>query len=103
MARLSVFSSSFLWLLLFFNVCKGKDWCLVSPSVPESEMKTYLIEGCARLDCSAIKPGGDCYEPNLIKSHLNYALSNYYRKTNECPAIAIKTLTDPSYGKCKYP
>ncbi|XP_073282767.1 PLASMODESMATA CALLOSE-BINDING PROTEIN 1-like [Primulina huaijiensis] len=102
MASLNVFLSLLL-LLLCFNVCKGKDWCLVSPTVGESDMKSYLDEACARLDCSAIRPGGDCYEPNLIKSHLNYALSSYYGKTGECPAIAVKTLTDPSCGKCIYP
>ncbi|XP_073286646.1 glucan endo-1,3-beta-glucosidase 7-like [Primulina huaijiensis] len=103
MATLKAFSCSFL-LLLSVSACMGRlDWCIVLYYAPPTFMQHFLDEACSRLDCSAVKPGGDCFLPDGLINHVSYVLNLNYRATKKCPTyIATISLDDPSYDKCKY-
>ncbi|KAK4441299.1 Glucan endo-1,3-beta-glucosidase 13 [Sesamum alatum] len=101
MANLNMFSCLFL-LLLCFNICKG-DWCIVKYTVSNVVKKSFIESACSKLDCSAIKPGGPCYEPDTLTNHASYVLNLDYRKNKVCrEEIGTIALTDPSYDNCRY-
>ncbi|KAL7084813.1 hypothetical protein ACP275_14G245000 [Erythranthe tilingii] len=103
MARLNAFSFLFL-LLLCVGICKG-DWCVVKFTASDAAMQSFIDSACSSgLDCSAIKPGGSCFDPNILRSHASYMLALNYRKNNVCQQdIGTIAITDPSYGSCHYP
>ncbi|KAL9688541.1 hypothetical protein QQ045_032963 [Rhodiola kirilowii] len=85
-------------------------WCIASPSASETTLQVALDYACGYggADCSAIQPGGSCYNPNTLKDHASYAFNNYYQKLpspTSCVfgGAAQLTYTDPSTGSCRFP
>ncbi|XP_011090334.1 glucan endo-1,3-beta-D-glucosidase [Sesamum indicum] len=102
MAKPNVFSCLF-FLLLSVTICKG-DWCIVKFTAPDPALQSFLDSACSRLDCSPVRPGGSCYEPNDLKRHASWVLDLNYRTNHVCqPDIGTIAITDPSYGACHYP
>uniref|UniRef100_A0A0D3C640 X8 domain-containing protein n=1 Tax=Brassica oleracea var. oleracea TaxID=109376 RepID=A0A0D3C640_BRAOL len=52
--------------------------------------------------------GGSCYDPNTPVNHASVAMNLYYqaqgRHQRDCyfEGSGLITVTDPSYGSCKY-
>ncbi|CAA2990482.1 glucan endo-1,3-beta-glucosidase-like [Olea europaea var. sylvestris] len=83
---------------------QGKMWCVAKVSATNAQMQAFLDANCGKLDCRQINPGGSCFVPNTLRNHASYALDLYYRINGVCnAAIGTPAVTDPSYGKCKYP
>ncbi|PIN12155.1 Glucan endo-1,3-beta-D-glucosidase [Handroanthus impetiginosus] len=77
---------------------------MVTVSAPNDKLQGFINFACSQLDCREIQPGGSCYEPNTLQNHASYTLDAYYRKNGVCnPDIGTPTITDPSYGNCRYP
>ncbi|XP_031104804.1 glucan endo-1,3-beta-glucosidase 12-like isoform X2 [Ipomoea triloba] len=86
------------------------SWCVASQSASQIALQVALDYACGYggADCSAIQPGGGCYNPNSIRDHASYAFNSYYQKNpipNSCNfgGTAVTTNTDPSSGTCQYP
>ncbi|CAK9139274.1 unnamed protein product [Ilex paraguariensis] len=87
----------------------GGTWCIASSTASPTALQVAIDYACGYggADCSAIQPGGSCYEPSTIHDHASYAFNNYYQK-NPIPTscvfggTAMLTGTDPSSGNCHY-
>lgn len=76
----------------------------------DAELQADLDYACSQVgvDCSAIQPGGACFEPNTVRAHAAYAVNQLYQAAGRHPwncdfrASATLTSDDPSYGACVY-
>ncbi|KAL3821354.1 hypothetical protein ACJIZ3_007259 [Penstemon smallii] len=86
------------------------SWCVASKSASQNALQIALDYACGHggADCSAIQPGGSCFNPITLRDHASYAFNSYYQK-NPIPTscnfggTAVTTSTNPSYGTCQYP
>ncbi|WVY89696.1 hypothetical protein V8G54_035210, partial [Vigna mungo] len=81
----------------------GASWCIASPTASQTTLQVALDYACGYggADCSAIQPGGSCYNPNSIRDHASYAFNKYYQKNpvpNSCNfgGTAVIISTNPS-------
>ncbi|OEL16787.1 hypothetical protein BAE44_0022194 [Dichanthelium oligosanthes] len=86
----------------------GGTWCVASQSANPTALQVALDYACGYgADCSAIQPGGSCFNPDTMHDHASYAFNSYYQK-NPVPTscdfggTATITNTDPSSGSCQY-
>ncbi|KAI8539974.1 hypothetical protein RHMOL_Rhmol09G0224300 [Rhododendron molle] len=88
----------------------GKQWCVPKSGATEASLQANINWACTDggVDCSAIKAGGACFNPNTVKSHAAYIMNAYYQAKGHqdfnCDFSGTGTVTtsDPSYGACKY-
>ncbi|KAH0923229.1 hypothetical protein HID58_023247 [Brassica napus] len=73
------------------------QWCVVSPSC-----------GHGHVDCIPIKPGGPCFEPDNLRSHVSFVINQYYQYNGKTEKSCYFSNTGifvfkvPSYGDCEY-
>ncbi|EOY27803.1 hypothetical protein QUC31_012684 [Theobroma cacao] len=87
----------------------GGSWCIANQGASPTALQVALDYACGYggADCSAIQPGGSCYDPNTALNHASYAFNDYYQK-HPAPASCVfggtaqLTNTDPSSGNCHY-
>ncbi|XP_047321441.1 glucan endo-1,3-beta-D-glucosidase-like [Impatiens glandulifera] len=85
-------------------------WCVPKAGVSDSQLQSNLDYVCSHgFDCSAIQPGGTCFEPMTVASHAAYAMNMLYQTAGRNPwncdflQTATLTSTNPSYNACVYP
>lgn len=69
-------------LTIYDLVMKGK-WCVVKPMTSNDILQSNIDYACNQVDCSIIKEGGQCYEPNTLLNHASIAMNLYYQSTTK--------------------
>ncbi|XP_062227173.1 glucan endo-1,3-beta-glucosidase-like [Phragmites australis] len=88
----------------------ARRWCVPKPAADEMVLQENIDFVCGQegIDCSAIRPGGICYEPDTVQGHAAYAMNLYFQSNGQhafdCDFVqtGVVTTTDPSYGGCKF-
>ncbi|EPS62842.1 hypothetical protein M569_11948, partial [Genlisea aurea] len=86
-----------------------RAWCVASPEASPTALQVALDYACGYggADCSAIQPGGTCFDPNTVRDHASYAFNDYYQKNPTAMSCtfggtAQLVKNDPSSGNCRY-
>lgn len=61
---------------------QGK-WCVASPSASDDQLQANIDFVCGKVDCSIVKSGGACFDPNTVKNRASVAMNLYYQQTGE--------------------
>lgn len=81
-----------------------RGWCIASTAASSADLQGFLDYGCSEFDCSAILPGGPCYEPNIIQYHASWILDKFYRHGAFCKeGLGYITQINPSREGCLFP
>ncbi|PAN36316.1 hypothetical protein PAHAL_6G273600 [Panicum hallii] len=89
-------------------------WCVLAGGGKAADKKAVqdaLDYACQHGSgtCTAIQPGGACYEPDTLDAHASYAFNSYWQQFRNAGGtcffngLAETTTKDPSYGSCKFP
>uniref|UniRef100_A0A0A9DGD8 X8 domain-containing protein n=1 Tax=Arundo donax TaxID=35708 RepID=A0A0A9DGD8_ARUDO len=87
-----------------------RRWCVPKLAADEMVLQENIDFACGQegIDCSAIRPGGICYEPDSVQGHAAYAMNLYFQSNGQhafdCDfgQTGVVTTADPSYGGCKF-
>ncbi|XP_019431210.1 PREDICTED: PLASMODESMATA CALLOSE-BINDING PROTEIN 2-like isoform X2 [Lupinus angustifolius] len=97
-------------IIIWRSSIVGATWCVARNNAIASALQPQLDYACGHgADCSGIQPGGICFNPNNIYNHASYAFDSYYVRMGRAPGscyfggTAVIAVTDPSYGRCRYP
>ncbi|XP_058181749.1 glucan endo-1,3-beta-glucosidase-like [Rhododendron vialii] len=88
----------------------GKQWCVPKKGATDTSLLANINWACTSggEDCSAIKAGGACFNPNTVWSHAAYIMNAYYQAKGlqffncDFAGTGSVTTSDPSYGTCIY-
>jgi hypothetical protein len=82
----------------------SRKWCVPEPAADEMVLQENIDFACGQkgVDCTAIRPGGVCYEPDTVQAHAAYAMNLYFQANGQhafdCDfgQTGIVTTADPS-------
>ncbi|PAN49454.1 hypothetical protein PAHAL_9G450400 [Panicum hallii] len=85
-------------------------FCVALQNADPAALQAGLNWACGpgHADCSAIQPGGPCYQQNNLPALASYAYNDYYQKMSSTGATcsfngtATTTNNDPSSGSCVF-
>ncbi|KAL8091082.1 hypothetical protein AgCh_040259 [Apium graveolens] len=83
----------------------GTSWCVARPGASQGDLQDALDWACGmgKTDCSPIKSGGPCFEPNTLLSHASFAFNSYYQQNGNsdiaCNFGGTATLTKRNPSK----
>ncbi|CAM8884267.1 unnamed protein product [Rhodiola kirilowii] len=89
----------------------GKIWCVAAKDANLTALGDALTYACGQGNqtCDRIQPGRACFKPNSLKRRASFAFSSYWSQFKKAGGtcyfngLAVQTIKDPSYGRCKYP
>ncbi|XP_051117933.1 glucan endo-1,3-beta-glucosidase 2-like [Andrographis paniculata] len=90
------------------NDTTNQTYCIPKDGVDVKMLQAALDWACGpgKVDCSSMKQGQPCYEPDTVFAHATYAFDAYYHQmemaSGSCDfnGVATITTTNPSHGSC---
>ncbi|XP_019439254.1 PREDICTED: glucan endo-1,3-beta-glucosidase 9 [Lupinus angustifolius] len=82
-------------------------WCVVNNNKDLSNASANALEACSNADCTALSPGGSCFNSSW-PSNISYAFNSYYQEHNQSPkscdfgGLGLITTVDPSTDRCRF-
>jgi len=82
-------------------------WCVVNNNKDLSNASVSALEACSVADCSALSPGGSCYNLSW-PGNISYAFNSYYQQHDqsadscEFGGLGLVTTVDPSVDNCRF-
>ncbi|KAL5814862.1 hypothetical protein ACOSQ3_025642 [Xanthoceras sorbifolium] len=82
-------------------------WCVVNNNKDLSNATASALEACSSADCSALSPGGSCYNLSW-PGNISYAFNIYYQQHDQSPdscnfgGLGLITTVDPSVNNCRF-
>ncbi|KAK3206606.1 hypothetical protein Dsin_020652 [Dipteronia sinensis] len=82
-------------------------WCVVNNNKVLSNATASALEACSSADCSALTPGGSCYNLSW-PGNISYAFNSYYQQHDQTPnscnfgGLGLITTVDPSVNNCRF-
>ncbi|KAK3009247.1 hypothetical protein RJ639_015119 [Escallonia herrerae] len=86
----------------------SSKWCVVNNNIDLSNATASALDACSVADCSALSPGGSCFNINW-PGNISYAFNSYYQqhdqKADSCDfgGLGLITTVDPSVQNCRFP
>ena len=77
-------------------------WCVAKPSANDTILQSNIDFACSLVDCSSLREGGPCFEPDTLISHASVAMNLYYEANGKTYLnclfrdSGLITVTDPS-------
>ncbi|KAM0064122.1 putative glucan endo-1,3-beta-D-glucosidase [Helianthus debilis subsp. tardiflorus] len=82
-------------------------WCVANNNIDMSNATARAMEACTNTDCTALSPGGSCF--NLTwPGNVSYAFNSYYQqhdqRADSCDfgGLGMITTVDPSVDNCRF-
>ena len=85
----------------------ASKWCVVNNNMDLSNVTARALEACSVADCSALAPGGSCFNLSW-PGNIAYAFNSYYQqhnqRANSCDfeGLGLITTVDPSLKNCRF-
>ncbi|KAF9587034.1 hypothetical protein IFM89_039720 [Coptis chinensis] len=97
--------------LILANDTTNQTFCTAKDGSDPKMLQAALDWACGpgKVDCSALKQGQPCYEPDNVVAHASYAFDAYYHLMGMAPGtcyfngVAAISTTDPSHSSCLFP
>ncbi|KAK7301635.1 hypothetical protein RJT34_12505 [Clitoria ternatea] len=86
----------------------SSKWCVVNNNKNLSNATASALDACANADCTALSPGGSCFNISW-PSNISYAFNSYYQQHDQrvesCDfsGLGLITTVDPSMEHCRFP
>ena len=64
----------------------------------------FIVDMNSGVDCSATLQNGACYNPNIVKSHCDFVVNNYFQKKGQASRNFdfVGTATQTQNNPCKF-
>jgi hypothetical protein len=77
------------------------SWCVCKPGLSDAALQGTLDYACGHgADCNALRPGGQCHDPDTLLAHCSYAANSYFQSSKDAACdfagTAALSSTDPS-------
>lgn len=82
-------------------------WCVVDNNKDLLNITATAQDACSTADCSALSPGGSCFNISW-PGNVSYAFNSYYQqhdqRSDSCDfgGLGLITTVDPSMGNCRF-
>lgn len=87
----------------------AQQWCIASPRATDAGLQANIEWGCSTggVDCGPIQMGGNCWNPDTVRSHASFVMNRYYKNQGEfkdaCDFNGTGDIVfkDPSHDSCQ--
>ncbi|XP_050208378.1 glucan endo-1,3-beta-glucosidase 9 [Mercurialis annua] len=82
-------------------------WCVVNNNLDLSNATASAMDACSVADCTALSPGGSCFNISW-PGNISYAFNSYYQQHDQrkesCDfgGLGLITTVNPSVGRCRF-